>query len=119
VIAKYFIPNRQWITYPEGVGGREVLDLKTKAGFREYVRRKLFMRERQNDLCSLCGEWMALDDCTFEHEDGKGHGGGHRDDRTEKPDVNGDIQDYNSAAHGHCNILKASVRLRNYQPEAA
>jgi hypothetical protein len=89
--------------------GREVCDIFTKAGFIEYRRRLLDMRLRQDGLCSLCGEWMTETDCFFEHSDGRGHGGGNRDDRIEK-----DGKPYNSAAHGHCNIKKASVRLKNY-----
>lgn len=92
--------------------GREVCE-KTKAGFIEYRRRIHIMRLRQNNLCNLCGEPMADDDCTFEHEEGRGIGGGHRDDRIER-----DGHSYNSVAHWHCNVKKASMRLSKYKEVA-
>ena len=46
--------------------GREVC-AATAAGCREYRRRVSAMRERQNDLCCLCGTWLGEADTTFEH----------------------------------------------------
>jgi hypothetical protein len=51
---------------------------------------------------------LRLEDATFEHEAGRGHGGGHRDDRII---VNG--KNINGAAHRSCNGQKASRRI-NY-----
>lgn len=103
--------------YPDG---REVCSSNQK-GYAEYIRRRDLMALRQKGLCDLCGEWMKPDDLTFDHEDGRGMGGGksgaNRDDRIEIPDVNGDLQPYNSAVHWVCNSKKSSVRLKNYQPK--
>jgi hypothetical protein len=63
--------------------------------------------------CSICGQYMMPDEITFEHSDGRGHGGGHRDDRIEK-----DGQPYNSAAHYLCNQKKGSIRLEKFQEVA-
>lgn len=101
------------ILYPEGVGGREVCNLKTAEGRREYYRRIAEMALRQKGKCSLCGSPMRIDDCTYEHESGRGMGGGHRDDRIE---ING--KQYNSAAHSLCNVRKGSVRLEKYKEVA-
>jgi hypothetical protein len=94
--------------------GRQVCDLKTASGLREYKRRTEFMWLRQEGICSICIEPLRLDEATFEHDDGRGHGGGHRDDRTE---ING--EPYNHAVHGFCNVRKASVRLANYERKSA
>ncbi len=55
---------------------------------------------------------MRKDEATFEHEDGRGMGAGHRDDRIEK---NG--KPYNGAAHFWCNAKKGSVRLDKFLAE--
>ncbi len=112
IYRKLFKRKREAVhVYPDG---REVCNLRTQAGYAEYKDRTYKMALRQKGLCSLCGLWMNPDEITPDHEDGRGHGGGHRDDRIEKPDVNGDLQPYNSAVHWHCNVLKGSVRLKNY-----
>lgn len=100
------------IEYPEGPNGRQVCT-KTAEGTREYRGRTEQMCERQQGLCSICGLPMRQDEATFEHQDGRGHGGGHRDDRIEI-----DGQPYNSAAHGLCNVKKGSVRLSRLQEVA-
>lgn len=88
-------------------GGRECCNMMTAAGKREYRRRTLEMRERQDNRCCLCHQWMSVQDATFEHQDGRGHGGGHRDDRIVK-----DGRWINGAAHGWCNSLKGSKRMK-------
>lgn len=54
-------------------------------------------------------------DVTFEHQDGKGMGGSHQDDRIE---IDGEW--YNAAAHWKCNNDKGSKRFKwvgdKYQP---
>ena len=86
-------------------GGREVCNLLCKDGREEYMRRKRVMWERQGRTCILCHCVLRWDEATFEHQDGRGHGGGHRDDRIEK-----DGKPYNGVAHGRCNIDKGSKR---------
>jgi len=49
---------------------------------------------------------MPFFDITFEHQDGRGMGGSHRDDRIEI-----DGKPYNGAAHGKCNSDKGSKRV--------
>lgn len=100
------------IIYPEGVGGREVCS-PNAAGRRKYKSRTEDMYFRQHGLCSLCGKFMRIEEATFEHQDGRGHGGGHRDDRIEI-----DGKPYNSVAHPFCNILKGSIRLDKFKEVA-
>lgn len=100
--------KREAIEYPEGPNGRQVCS-QTAAGLREYKKRTELMWERQGALCSICNLLMRLEETTFEHDDGRGHGGGHRDDRIEK-----DGRPYNHAVHGLCNVRKGSVRLKNF-----
>ena len=92
--------------YPDG---REVC-ADTVAGKREYVARVARMVVRQKYRCCLqsyapmCPGYLHPDYATFEHEGGRGHGGGKRDDRTELPDGTW----LNGAAHADCNMWKAS-----------
>ena len=106
IYKKQFKRKPEPILYPEGIGGREVCNFKSAMGRREYFRRTAEMALRQKGKCSICGRPMKIDDCTYEHEDGRGHGGGHRDDRIEV-----DGKPYNSAAHYFCNLKKGSIRL--------
>lgn len=79
-------PRKQpdpWITYRDG---RQVC-LDTAAGKREYRWRTELMWQRQGETCAIGNHFMRVEDATFDHEDGRGHGGGHRDDRIE---VNGE-----------------------------
>ena len=87
--------------------GREVCDTKTAKGREEYGRRKLAMFERQGGMCSLCKPSHRLDfgTATFEHSDGRGSGGKHRDDRITK-----DGKPYNSLACWWANMEKGSRR---------
>src|ERR1700678_3088800 len=69
--------------------GREVCDLTTAEGYRQYRRRIITMLQRQQYQCGLqisrmCPGFLPFESATFEHEDGRGSGGGHRDDRIEK-----------------------------------
>jgi hypothetical protein len=83
--------------------GRECCQ-NNKSGRAEYRWRTLEMLERQRGLCCLCGLPLKPADATFDHEHGRGMGGGKRDDRISLPD--GTTQ--NGAAHGHCNFRKGS-----------
>lgn len=93
--------------------GREILDLKTKSGSDEYQRRKLAMWDRQGKRCALqitdiCkqrqGRWPK-DETTFDHEFGRGMGGGKRDDRIEI-----DGKPVSAAVCGYCNCARGSTR---------
>lgn len=66
------------VMYPEGPNGRQVCS-PNAAGRREYERRTKAVSDRQKGKCAICllvGAKLRLD-----HQDGRGHGGGHRDDR--------------------------------------
>jgi hypothetical protein len=86
--------------------GREVCDLLGRAGRDEYMGRIKTMWLRQGKVCCLCRQKLALRDATFEHQDGRGMSGGHRDDRIEI-----DGKPYNGAAHWKCNREKGSQRV--------
>jgi hypothetical protein len=83
--------------------GREVLNLKTAKGKAEYRKRTWEMAESQDWKCSWCGGYMTKETATFDHGQGRGMGGGIRDDRKK---VGG-----NSAVHFHCNSAKGSRRV--------
>lgn len=108
-----FKPEIPAIEYPEGPNGRQVCT-ETAAGKREYRSRTEQMWERQDGICSICLTPMRIEEATFEHEIGRGHGGGHRDDRIEI-----DGKPYNSAVHGMCNVKKGSVRLTKFKEKIA
>ncbi len=98
--------------------GRECCDLLTKAGRDEYARRKRAMWMRQGKRCCLegwvegCPGKLTLADAVFEHQDGRGMGGGHRDDRIQKNDPKtGQMKPYNGVAHPYCNLVKMSQRI--------
>jgi hypothetical protein len=95
---------------PEAVqvfaGGREVCNRMAAAGKKEYRRRVAVMLERQEGRCCLCYKPLRLELATFEHEHGRGMGGGIRDDRTQWPDGTW----INGAACWECNAAKGSRR---------
>lgn len=93
--------NGVW-TCPDG---REVCQ-KSAAGVREYKRRLSLMWERQERTCAICYQFLMKDIATFDHQWGRGHGGGHRDDRILLP--NGSWQ--NAALCFGCNNSKGSKR---------
>lgn len=92
--------------------GREVCNLKMVAGKHIYWQRIEAMHTRQKGVCCLygfspvCPGALALDDATFEHEDGRGMGGSKRDDRIRK-----DGRRYNGVAHLVCNQWKGSRHI--------
>jgi len=97
--------------YPDG---REECETKSKKGREEYARRTRDMWERQHHMCRLqisdqCKAKrgrLLITEAEFDHEDGRGMGGSHRDDRIE---VNGKPQ--NGAVCHWCNTLKGSRRI--------
>lgn len=101
---KQFRRKKPDIEYPEGPNGRQVCT-DTTAGRREYRSRTDNMWLRQQGLCSICNLPMRIEEATYEHSQGRGMGGGHRDDRIE----------HNTAAHGWCNVLKGSVRAEKFK----
>jgi hypothetical protein len=86
--------------------GREICNQYTSSGRKAYKERTQEMLARQNGLCCLCGRYLRPEEATFEHQDGRGMNGSHRDDRIEK-----DGKPYNGAAHGTCNVEKGSKRI--------
>lgn len=93
--------------------GREILNLRTVKGRKEYSFRKEIAAQRQRNVCCLFGECPTCPRLllgyyfSFEHEFGRGHGGGKRDDRIEIT-VNGLTFWVNGAAHFECNAWKGS-----------
>lgn len=85
--------------------GREVCDLTTAEGKREYAFRTGLMDIRQGRECAICLESFEFRTPTFDHEAGRGHGGGHRDDRI---DIGGKW--INAALCVPCQGLKGSKR---------
>jgi hypothetical protein len=83
--------------------GREICN-STAAGKREYDRRKQQMWERDKGLCCLCFQPIAFRNATWEHFDGRGMGGGRRDDRIE----------FGGVSHFWGNYTKGSTRLLVY-----
>lgn len=87
-------------------GGREVCQ-RNPGGHREYQNRLCDMVERQNDRCAIClkrfTEFLLP---TFEHQDGRGSNGGHRDDRIWLADGT----PFNAALCSTCNTAKGSRR---------
>ena len=110
--------------------GREILDLKTKAGADEYQRRKLAMWERQGSRCILqitdiCkqrkGRWPK-DETTYDHFNGRG--AGKQDDRILVPILNEEgnpktgedgkplMKEQNAAVCWFCNSARGSRRIQ-------
>ncbi len=92
-------PKPMMKVFPDG---REILDLKTKAGADEYQRRKRVAWEEQGRLCSICHLRLRWEDATVDHKEPRGMGGGRRDDR----------QANIAAAHAVCNSQKGSKRIQ-------
>jgi len=85
--------------------GREVCNIGTAEGRRIYQGRIDDMWNRKHGLCRICCSPMGLFQATFDHEDGRGMNGSHRDDRIVK-----DGKPYNGAVHLKCNLEKGSRR---------
>lgn len=85
-------------------GGREICQ-SNAAGRREYRERIRKMVIRQDFRCAICMGYIETFTGTFDHQDGRGSGGGHRDDRIEI-----DGKPYNAALCINCNSEKGSKR---------
>jgi hypothetical protein len=112
IYRKQFKRKTPDVDEPEGPGGRQVCAY-TAGGKREYRSRTETMWQRQLGYCTICLKPMRIEEATYEHSEGRGMGGGHRDDRIE---VKGVWQ--NAAVHGMCNVLKGSVRLERFKGAA-
>lgn len=78
----------------------------TPQGRALYTSRIEQMVKRQNYRCCIGGEPMTVDKADFEHETGRGMGGGHRDDRI----ADEDGKPINGAACRAHNSAKGSKR---------
>jgi hypothetical protein len=92
--------------------GREICNQYTDTGRKAYRKRTEEGRQRQGGRCCLegycpgCPGYLSAEYATLEHENGRGMGGGHRDDRMV---ING--RWHNGAAHFMCNNWKGSRRI--------
>jgi len=84
--------------------GAEVCNLKLKAGKYAYHCRMLEMAERQRNECPICHRSEGFF-WEFDHQDGRGMNGSHRDDRIE---IDGEW--HNAALCHDCNQAKGSKR---------
>lgn len=101
---KYFVPSPEAVKiYPDG---REVCNRDIAEGKHEYDSRRYQMEVRQGFRCAIC-ERIASCMMQFDHQDGRGHGGGNRDDRIE---VEGKW--FNAALCHMCNTEKGSKRYQ-------
>jgi len=68
--------------HPEAVWkshGREVCN-NSKKGKAEYRNRREFLYEVYDRKCCLCGLGLSIDHLSLDHKDGRGLGGGRRND---------------------------------------
>jgi len=110
---KYFVANPEAVfVFPDG---REVCNTKTTVGKLEYKSRTYQMLERQGMRCAICYSSLGYIWSQFDHQAGRGSGGGHRDDR-----IVVDGQWHNAALCHSCNTQKGSRRYEwiagVYQP---
>lgn len=106
--------------------GREVCDLRTRAGMAEYKLRTLKMWQRQKQRCPRCRKLIPWEKASFDHEVPRGHGGAMRDDRIEIRvpmawDDDGNVTEekvvwQNQCLHLWCNVMKGSVREMPMHP---
>lgn len=87
------------------IDGREVCRRETKEGARIYRERTDAMARRQGGKCAICRLWRDL---WFDHEAGRGSGGGHRTDAILDAEGNW----INAALCFECNSLKGSKRYK-------
>jgi hypothetical protein len=97
--------------------GREVCR-KSIPGREEYKRRREQMYDRDKGICCICHEKIKdKAQATFEHGNGRGHGGSIRDDRIDIKDKHGRY--INGVAHWSCNSSKGSKRYTSTTPAEA
>jgi hypothetical protein len=100
------------VIWPKGEN-RMVCNEDTETGRELYRLLKHFMHIRDKGLCCICGEFVPLEEATFEHTDLRS--GGHRNDQPEYW-KNGELIK-NGVAHKFCNSEKGSKRVP-YLPHA-
>ena len=93
---------------PEPVDSTTVVCPPTPTGRREYLRRIIEMVDRQRNACAICELPLIYLEATFDHEAGRGMGGGRRNDLIEHEDGSW----MNAALHARCNAEKASRRYK-------
>jgi len=103
-VKKEIVPKREIPAVQVFPDGREVCS-DTHAGEREYKRRLAIMVDRQKNVCPMYGHVLLFP--TFDHEDGRGMNGSHRDDRIWKEDGT----PMNAALCSVCNTEKGSRRI--------
>lgn len=109
--------GKHWLSKPAVVlrGEREICNPATDEGRAEYKWRTMLMWIRQDRWCcfheyDFCPGRLKLRDATFEHE--KKRTKGRQDDRISYIDKAGKEQPLNGAAHGECNRIAGSRKLR-------
>ena len=85
------------------VGDREICS-SAPAGRAEYQRRRELRWDMDRGICCLCGQFVPLNQATVEHPNGRGMGGGKRDDSVEAIRV----------SHWLGNNAKGSISLERY-----
>lgn len=83
--------------------GRERCTLSS-AGRKEYAARRHRMWLRDEGICVLCSLPVSLEECTFEHINGRGMDSGKRDDRESE----------NAVSHYFGNSHRGSISLVKY-----
>ncbi len=109
--------SKRWLDKPPVVkrGEREICNPLTPEGRAEYRYRLLLMWVRQDGWCcfrdyDFCPGRLRLAEATFEHENKRTRG--ERDDRISYFDESGKERPQNGAAHGECNRIAGSRRLK-------
>ena len=85
------------------VGDREICS-SSPAGRAEYQRRRELRWDMDRGICCLCGQFVPLNQATVEHPNGRGSGGGNRDDSVEAIRI----------SHFFGNNAKGSISLERY-----
>ena len=108
MISKYYVTKPDAVDFPEGPLGRQVCNLKTVLGRREYARRKEVLWVRQLGRCAICRKQIELEDAQFGHGRARGLGGGSggafRDDRL----WDNEGKPMNACLCAHCNTRQGS-----------
>lgn len=88
------------------IGDREVCNMETRKGREIYAERTAQMASRQRFRCAICKHLQL--GMQFDHESGRGSGGGHRTDAILDAEGNW----INAALCHICNQLKGSKRYK-------
>lgn len=88
------------------IDGREICNTETSEGRRIYGQRCEDMCLRQGMACAICRKWSKV--LYFDHEAGRGSGGGHRTDAI----LDAEGHWINAALCYDCNSIKGSKRYK-------